>query len=90
MLPGYPDRLLPKSAEAAEKIKKRTLTNLYNERPEWLRNAHRALDEAVAAAYDCDAELSDNEVLKRLLDLNLERSGRQVSVTRLDTVPVEE
>tara|TARA_R110002072_G_scaffold42064_12_gene118124 strand:- start:71759 stop:74809 length:3051 start_codon:yes stop_codon:yes gene_type:complete len=33
------------------KLKKRTLTNLYNERPTWLRLAHRALDEAVIAAY---------------------------------------
>tara|TARA_R110002072_G_scaffold286175_2_gene451196 strand:+ start:2864 stop:5938 length:3075 start_codon:yes stop_codon:yes gene_type:complete len=33
------------------KLKKRTLTNLYNERPTWLRLAHKALDEAVIAAY---------------------------------------
>lgn len=33
------------------KLKKRTLTNLYNERPTWLRLAHRRLDEAVLAAY---------------------------------------
>lgn len=33
------------------KLKKRTLTNLYNERPTWLKLAHRALDEAVLAAY---------------------------------------
>jgi type II restriction/modification system DNA methylase subunit YeeA len=33
------------------KLKKRTLTNLYNERPTWLRLAHKALDEAVLAAY---------------------------------------
>ncbi|MEM7754875.1 MAG: DNA methyltransferase [Planctomycetota bacterium] len=33
------------------KLKKRTLTNLYNERPTWLRLAHRGLDEAVLAAY---------------------------------------
>jgi hypothetical protein len=32
-------------------LKKRTLTNLYNQRPTWLMNAHRALDEAVFAAY---------------------------------------
>ena len=32
------------------KLKKRTLTNLYNDRPTWLRLAHRALDEAVLAA----------------------------------------
>jgi hypothetical protein len=33
------------------KLKKRTLTNLYNERPTWLRLAHKRLDEAVLAAY---------------------------------------
>ncbi len=33
------------------KLKKRTLTNLYNERPTWLRLAHKALDQAVIAAY---------------------------------------
>jgi hypothetical protein len=32
-------------------LKKRTLTNLYNERPTWLRIAHRELDKAVLAAY---------------------------------------
>jgi hypothetical protein len=31
--------------------KKRTLTNLYNERPTWLRLAHQQLDRAVLAAY---------------------------------------
>ena len=33
------------------RLKKRTLTNLYNERPTWLRLAHEALDQAVLAAY---------------------------------------
>ncbi|MBX3388049.1 MAG: class I SAM-dependent DNA methyltransferase [Phycisphaeraceae bacterium] len=33
------------------KLKKRTLTNLYNERPTWLRLAHERLDRAVLAAY---------------------------------------
>lgn len=32
-------------------LKKRTLTNLYNERPTWLKLAHRELDRAVLAAY---------------------------------------
>jgi len=34
-----------------KELKKRTLTNLYNQRPTWLRLAHRRLDEAVLAAY---------------------------------------
>ena len=56
VVPGYPDRLIPKPEHAAE-LKKRTLTNLYNQRPAWLVNAHRALDEAVAAAYGWPADL---------------------------------
>ncbi len=40
-------------AEAARdpRLKKRTLTNLYNERPTWLRLAHEKVDRAVLAAY---------------------------------------
>ena len=71
--PGYPDRLIPKPEHAAE-LKKRTLTNLYNQRPAWLVNAHRTLDEAVAAAYGWPVDLSDEDVLRRLLALNLERA----------------
>ena len=50
--------------------------NLYNERPAWLANAHRRLDAAVAAAYGWPADLSDDELLARLLALNLERAVR--------------
>ena len=51
--------------------KKRTLTNLYNERPTWLRLAHERLDAAVFAAYGWEAGIGDGEVLARLLALNL-------------------
>lgn len=57
--------------------KKRTLTNLYNARPTWLDMAHKKLDAAVAAAYGWSADLSDDEILARLLALNLERAGKQ-------------
>jgi hypothetical protein len=70
--PGYPDRIIPKPEHAAE-LKKRTLTNLYNQRPTWLDHAHRALDAAVAAAYGWSVDLSDDEVLRRLLALNRAR-----------------
>ena len=73
VVPGYPDRIIPKPEHAAE-LKKRTLTNLYNQRPAWLDHAHRTLDEAVAAAYGWPADLSDDEVLRRLLALNRERT----------------
>lgn len=72
---GFPDRILPAGVAAKAELKKRTLTNLYNARPAWLSNAHAELDAAVAAAYGWPADLSDDEILKRLLALNLERSG---------------
>jgi hypothetical protein len=40
----------PTGVNEAE-LKKRTLTNLYNERPEWLHHAHLKLDQAVFEAY---------------------------------------
>ena len=61
----------------ANDLKKRTLTNLYNQRPAWLANAHAALDAAVAAAYGWPAGLDAAETLERLLALNLERTLRQ-------------
>jgi len=77
VVPGYPDRVILKPEHAAE-LKKRTLTNLYNARPAWLDQAHKALNAAVAAAYgwsDYSPDLPDAEILRRLLTLNLERSG---------------
>ncbi|MDW8125187.1 MAG: hypothetical protein RMJ04_10480 [Geminicoccaceae bacterium] len=75
VVPGYPDRLLPVDEAAAEELKKRTLTKLYNRRPHWLVELHRALDEAVAAAYGWPVDLSEEEVLARLLALDLERAA---------------
>ena len=57
-----------------KELKKRTLTNLYNQRPTWLDLLHKKLDAAVAGAYGWPAELSDEEILERLLALNLERA----------------
>lgn len=57
-------------------LKKRTLTNLYNENPQWLQDAHRALDAAVFAAYgwrERPEDLRDAEIIARLLALNLQR-----------------
>ena len=60
---------------AATELRRRTLTNLYNQRPTWLHNAHAALDAAVSQAYGWPADLADAEILERLLALNLERAG---------------
>ena len=79
VVPGFPDRLLPKNEKAAAILKSRTLTNLYNQRGTpagtWLDNLHRRLDEAVAAAYGWPADLLDDEVLARLLALNHARAA---------------
>jgi type II restriction/modification system DNA methylase subunit YeeA len=60
-----------------EVLAKRTLTNLYNERPSWLVELHRKLDVAVFAAYGWPSTLTDAEVLERLLALNHERTAAQ-------------
>ena len=68
--------LNPPGASGAQ-LKKLTLTNLYNQRPTWLANAHDTLDAAVADAYGWPADLTDAEILERLLALNLERAAAQ-------------
>ena len=79
VVPGYPYRILPRDEEAAKELKKRTLTNLYNARPQWLANAHAALDAAVADAYGWGDDwragrLDSDEILARLFALNQARS----------------
>jgi type II restriction/modification system DNA methylase subunit YeeA len=81
VVPDYPDRVLPKNEQAAKELKKRTLTNLYNARPQWLVNAHAGLDEAVAEAYEWGDDwraglLTDDEILARLFRLNQERTAQ--------------
>ena len=75
---GFPKRPMAKPGHEAD-VKKRTLTNLYNARPAWLDLAHKELDAAVAEAYgwtDYTPEMPDEEILRRLLALNLERSAK--------------
>ena len=46
--------------------------------PAWLDLAHKALDAAVATAYgwtDYTPDMPDEEILRRLLALNLERAA---------------
>ena len=82
-VPGYPDRILPKNEKAATELKKRTLTNLYNARPQWLADAHRDLDAAVAAAYGWPADISEEDALAKLLALNLSRAAAAGSSAEL-------
>ena len=66
--------LNPPGASEAE-LKIRTLTNLYNQRPTWLDNAHQKLDRAVLDAYGSPQDVSDEQILERLLALNHERAS---------------
>ena len=70
---GYP-RIVAKDEACAKELKKRTLTNLYNQRPAWLELAHGKLDAAVFDAYGWPVNLADDELLAKLLELNLART----------------
>jgi hypothetical protein len=63
--------------------RERTLTNLYNARPQWLADAHRDLDAAVAAAYGGPSDISEEDALAKLLEFNLARAT-------IDNVPADE
>ena len=69
-VPGYPPRPVPRDNEAATTLRKRTLTNLYNARPQWLLDAHAQLDAAVAAAYGWPADITNDAALTELLAQN--------------------
>lgn len=60
-----------------EDLKKRTLTNLYNEMPTWLQVAHEKLDHAVLDAYGWAHDISDDDILANLLAENLKREPAQ-------------
>jgi len=70
-VPGYPQRLVARKAAAAKALRARTLTSLYNARPQWLVDAHAALDAAVAASYGWDAGIAEDDALRKLLEMNL-------------------
>lgn len=74
--------LKPSGASSAE-LEQRTLTKLYNQNPTWLKDAHRDLDEVVLAAYGWSKNLSDDEILTRLLQLNAQRFATQQGQARL-------
>ena len=75
-----PDRIAPRpgiSEVDLNALQTRTLTNLCNQRPQWLAMAPHQLDLAVAACgwTGCSADMPDEEILKRLPALNLARSA---------------
>ncbi len=73
-LDSYRENYLHPEGLSEAQMKKKTLTNLYNENPTWLANAHERLDRAVYAAYGWEEGISEDDVLANLMALNLERS----------------
>jgi hypothetical protein len=75
VIPGFPNRILPRNDAAREELAARTMTALYNDPPDWLSAAHEDLDRAVAAAYGWPQNISEEEALTCLLALNQKRSA---------------
>ena len=71
--PNYPKRPVPSAAAPIRELRRRTLTNLYNQRPRWLMDAHKNLDVSVAAAYAWTPEIEDDHALEELLNVNHQR-----------------
>ena len=74
-VPGYPARPVARDNAAAKELSARNLTSLYNARPQWLADAHAALDEAVATAYGWDVDVSSDNALEALLECNQEQAA---------------
>ena len=68
-------RLVAKDSAPFVQLKRRTLTQRYHERPTWLADAHRKLDEAVFANSGWPSILTDDALLAKLLERNLARSA---------------
>ena len=62
-----------------EELEGRTLTNLYNQPPAWLRQLHERLDAAVLDAYGLNAIIEDQELLAILLEMNLARAAAETT-----------
>ena len=69
-VPGLPKWPVARDETAENELKKRTLTNLYNARPQWLDDAHSALDATVAVAYGWSPDITEDEALRELLTTN--------------------
>ena len=69
---GYPKRPVPTAAAPRRELGRRTLTNLYNKRPQWLDDAHAELDVAVAAAYGWQSYINDPQALSELFHINIQ------------------
>ena len=74
MTSGYPKRLVTRSDTAAKERKYRALRDWYNVRPQWLTDAHGALDAAVAKIYEWDVGISNSDALQEFMANNVSAS----------------
>jgi hypothetical protein len=75
------ERWLNPEGASDKELKKRTLTNLYNQRPTWLANAHAKLDRAVLTAYGWD------DLIPTLVDGESPVTGNPSPITDPDVIP---
>lgn len=57
---------VPRDDRASRELRSRTLTQLYNQPPAWLRDAHFELDRHVAAAYGLPVDTPYSAILAAL------------------------
>jgi len=74
-VPGFPARIVLRDAERAPEFQQRTLAKLYAQKPAWLLGLHQALDAAVAGAYGWPADISEDDALTALFELNQSRKA---------------
>lgn len=79
VIAGFPHRIVAADKAAEKILAKRTLTNLYNDMPTWLQNAHKELDAAIADAYGWPHDLTEEEILEKLFGLNQQRAKKNQS-----------
>ena len=72
--PMYPERIVSVDADAHRILQTRTLGNLYSDPPSWLKNSHRDLDNTVISAYGWAHDISDEDIIEKLLKLNAART----------------
>jgi hypothetical protein len=73
------ERLVPVDEAAEKAVKKRTLTELYNQPPSWLRDLHDELDRGVLEAYGLPTDASEQTILAHLLALNAQLSATRTN-----------
>jgi hypothetical protein len=74
VVPGFPDRIVLIAPERAAEFRLRTLAVLYGQMPTWLVGLHQELDAAVARAYGWPVQISEEDALAELFNLNQSRA----------------